>query len=62
MPRLVMYAGINQPLPPQRPSWSGQGIFTFVIIVKVKCTVREDNIKMNFQEVGCGSLKWIELA
>ena len=57
-----MYAGINQPLPPQRPSWSGQGIFTFVIIVKVKCTVREDNIKMNFQEVGCGSLKWIELA
>jgi len=23
---------------------------------------REDNIKMDFQEVGCGGLDWIELA
>jgi len=23
---------------------------------------REDNIKMNLQEVGCGSMDWIELA
>jgi len=36
MPSLVLQAAINQSLPPQRPSCSGQGTFTFVIKVKLK--------------------------
>ena len=57
-----MHAAINQSLPTQRPSWRGQGTVTFVVKVKVKCILLEDNIKMNLQEVGCGGLEWIELA
>jgi hypothetical protein len=62
MTRLVMHAAVNQSLPPQRPSWSGESTFTFVIKVKVKCNLQKDNIKMNLQEVECGGLECIELA
>ena len=39
MPSLVMHEAINQSLPPQRLSWSGQGTFTFDFKVKVECTL-----------------------
>jgi hypothetical protein len=43
---------------PRRNRWAGHGAF----VGERRGVYSEDNIKMDFQEVGCESMDWIELA